>query len=130
MWDFILHGNMTGIDRDAEQRWGMLWEIERILQERVEGNFTLPQFLLMENVSNILSPKHIENFREWQGFLGDLGYVNQVYTLNSVNFSNPQKRVRTYMISVLCENNLHESAVKAYFQKNNLENSSLYPKQS
>lgn len=122
------HGNMTGIDRDADNRSGMLWEIERILQERENENLSLPQFLLMENVRNILSPQHIENFREWQHFLENLGYVNQVYTLNAVNFSSPQKRVRTYMISVLCKNTFEETATKTYLLQNNLEKQRPLPK--
>lgn len=119
---------MTGINRDADNRSGMLWEIERILKERQEGKLALPQFLLMENVRNILSPQHIENFREWQHFLEDLGYVNQVYTLNAVDFSSPQKRVRTYMVSVLCQNSLEETATKAYFLQNNLKNQHPLPR--
>lgn len=122
------HGNMTGIDRNVENRSGMLWEIERILKERKEGNLPLPQFLLMENVNNILSPKHIAHFQEWQNFLVDLGYINQVYTLNAVNFSNPQKRIRTYMLSVHCQKREETFAVKAYFENNNLEKQAPLPK--
>ena len=47
------HGNKSGIDRNAHNRSGMLWEVERILKELKELNKPLPKFLLMENVSNI-----------------------------------------------------------------------------
>ena len=62
------HNNHSGIDRDANNRSTSLWEIERILKEFVEIGKALPKFLLMENVSNILSSKHIKNFNEWQNF--------------------------------------------------------------
>ena len=43
------HGCDTGgIDRNANNRSSMLWQIERILKERKEENLELPRFLLME----------------------------------------------------------------------------------
>ncbi|HFI0259173.1 TPA: DNA cytosine methyltransferase, partial [Streptococcus suis] len=71
------HNNTGGIDRDAQNRSTLLWQIERILKEYEASGKELPKFLLMENVSNILSKRHIDNFREWQAFLEDLNYVNQ-----------------------------------------------------
>lgn len=121
------HGNMTGINRDAHNRSGMLWEVERILKEMNDNNRKLPKFLLMENVSNILSKTHRENFAEWKNFLSDLGYYNQVYTLNASNFGSPQKRVRTYMLSVFCSDSIKRKTVKTYFEKNNLETQPSLP---
>lgn len=115
------HGNMSGIDRDANNRSGMLWEVERILKEMKEANRRLPKFLLMENVSNILSKTHLGNFQEWQGFLESLGYVNKVYTLNAANFGSPQKRVRTYMLSVLCLDDKRKRVIEHFFSENDLE---------
>ena len=115
------HRNSGGIDRDANNRSTLLWEVERLLKEYVEAEKDLPSFLLMENVSNILSAKHIGNFREWQKFLEGLGYVNQVYTLDARNFNVPQSRVRTYMISVLAKSQVNAKQIKKYFEDNNLE---------
>lgn len=115
------HNNKGGIDRDAKNRSTLLWEIERILKELVEAEKALPHFLLMENVSNILSSKHIDNFREWQHFLESLGYVNQVYTLDARKFGIPQSRVRTYMISVLAPMESTKQEIVDYFFFNDLE---------
>lgn len=115
------HNNTGGIDRDAKNRSTLLWEIERILKELVEAERKLPKFLMMENVSNILSNKHIENFKEWQRFLEKLGYVNQVYTLNAKNFGIPQSRVRTYMVSVLAPSEEVKQQIADYFFFNDLE---------
>lgn len=116
------HGNMSGIDREANNRSGMLWEVERILKEYVSLDKTLPKFLLMENVSNILSENHKHNFQEWKNYLNDIGYINKVYTLNSANFGIPQKRVRTYMLSIYCNDDVKVSQLTKYFDDNNLEN--------
>lgn len=117
------HGNTGGIDRNAHNRSGMLWEIERILKERIQDNLPLPKFLLMENVSNILSDKHIKNFDEWRTYLENIGYYNRTYTLNASNFGIPQKRVRTYMISVYIgtDNIVKTIELSKYFASHNLQ---------
>ena len=115
------HGNKGGIDRNANNRSGMLWEVERILLERQELNLELPKMLLMENVSNILATRNIENFNDWQNSLSKMGYYNEVFTLNASNFGIPQKRVRTYMLSVLCKTKKERINVEKFFFENNLE---------
>ena len=115
------HNNTGGIDRDAENRSTLLWEIERILQEYVASQKKLPRFLLMENVSNILSKRHIGNFNEWKDFLCNIGYINKVYTLDARNFGVPQSRERTFMISILSENSKEQEVIKDYLSKNDLQ---------
>ena len=116
------HGNKSGIARDAENRSGMLWEVERILLEMSEQGRELPRFLVMENVTNILSKTHEKDFSEWKENLQNLGYYNKIYRLNSRNFGIPQKRERAYMVSVLCGGDEDiEAAVHQYFEEHNLE---------
>ncbi|MEB8148279.1 DNA (cytosine-5-)-methyltransferase [Staphylococcus xylosus] len=123
------HKNVGGINRDANNRSTLLWQVERLLKEYRQSNKELPQFLLMENVSNILSDKHKDNFNEWCEFLVELGYVNQIYTLDSRNFGIPQTRIRTYMISVLAETDSIALNIKSYFENKNLEEKVMLPKQ-
>ncbi|MGU9946560.1 DNA (cytosine-5-)-methyltransferase [Lactobacillus delbrueckii subsp. bulgaricus] len=123
------HHNTGGIDRDANNRSSLLWQIERLLKEYVVIDKELPQFLLMENVSAILSKKNIGNFEEWCGVLEDLGYINQVYTLDSRNFGVPQSRTRTYMLSVRATTKAQRERVKSFFKDNNLEKVERAPKE-
>ncbi len=117
------HGNSSGINRDANNRSGMLWEVERILIERHTLKRTLPKFLLMENVSNILSNTHKENFNEWKEILNNMGYINFVYTLNAKDFGIPQKRERVYMLSVQCKSDkIKEKLVREYIVNHDLGN--------
>ncbi|MDU5110576.1 MAG: DNA (cytosine-5-)-methyltransferase [Clostridium sp.] len=115
------HGNNSGINRDANNRSGMLWEVERLLVERRDLNLKLPKFLLMENVSNILSATHRKNFQEWQSILTDMGYYNVIYNLNAQDFGIPQKRKRVFMLSVKCRNNDEKALVDDYFINHDLE---------
>lgn len=116
------HGNTSGIARDAHNRSGMLWEVERILKEMYENGQSLPRFLVMENVCNILSQTNKADFDDWKGTLVNLGYYNKIYRLNAKNFGLPQKRERAYMVSVYTggEQQL-EDALEAYLREHNLE---------
>lgn len=92
-----LSGNMRGISKGSETSSSLLWEVERLLKETKE----LPQVLLMENVSLLLSKKYEKDLTEWKNFLSSLGYSNFIQKLNAKDFGVPQTRSRVYMISVL-----------------------------
>lgn len=93
--------NSAGIDKGAGTRSGLLWEVERILEEKEKKSNPLPKFLLMENVNAINSPRHNPNFKLWRDKLVEMGYVNKVYKgLQANDFGVPQARSRTFMLSV------------------------------
>lgn len=102
-------GNQGGIDRDANNRSCLLWQVERILYERYNEQdrnpVEMPRFLLMENVIAIKSSRNNANFEEWKRILNDMNYVNKVMDLNALDFGVPQNRRRTFMISVYCGEN-------------------------
>lgn len=60
--DISLAGKMGGMSKGTNTRSGLLWEVERLLDESKE----LPQILLMENVPQILSQRNIADFQDWQ----------------------------------------------------------------
>ena len=81
-------------------RSGLLWEVERILNECKQLG-SLPNVLIMENVVQVHSEKDMPNFRKWIQALEDLGYNNYWEDLNAKDYGIPQNRVRTFMVSVL-----------------------------
>lgn len=95
--DLSLAGKQKGMAKGENTRSGLLWEVERLLNECSE----LPQILLMENVTQVHGKKNIEHFNEWIAFLESKGYRNYWKDLNAKNFCIPQNRNRTFMISVL-----------------------------
>ena len=101
--DLSLAGKGKGLEKGEGTRSGLLWEVERILDECTE----LPQLLLLENVPQLLSQKHIKNFQLWRRKLEHLGYTNHVSLLNSKEIGwpcpIPQNRNRCFMISILGE---------------------------
>lgn len=87
----------SGMKKGGGTRSGLLWEVERLLNECVE----LPQILLMENVPQVHGERNIKHFEEWIAFLKSKGYSNFWQDLNSKDYGIPQNRNRCYMISVL-----------------------------
>ena len=96
--DLSLAGLGKGMTKGTGTRSGLLWEVERILDE-CNGN--LPQVLLMENVPQVIGKKNIKDFQEWRRKLEQLGYSNYVQLLNSKNYGIPQNRNRCFMVSIL-----------------------------
>ena len=95
--DLSLAGKQKGMAKGENTRSGLLWEVERLLNECNE----LPQILLMENVTQVHGKKNKEHFAEWIAFLESKGYSNYWKDLNAKNFGIPQNRNRTFMVSVL-----------------------------
>ncbi len=116
------HGYTKGIDRNAGNRSGLLWEVERILLERKEEEMFMPHFLLMENVPALNSQRHKKNFREWQNQLEDMGYHNEIFLLNAKDYGLPQNRERLLMLSVLTDGDKDiEDAVERFFNENKVK---------
>ena len=95
--DLSLAGKQAGMDKGAGTRSGLLWEVERLLNETLE----LPQVLLMENVPAVCSGKNEKNFCTWKSFLESKGYTNFVSILNAADYGIAQNRKRAFMVSIL-----------------------------
>ena len=98
--DLSLAGLGKGMSRDANTRSGMLWEVERILDD-CSLDRCLPQILLMENVPQVIGEKNLGDFISWRGKLESLGYSNYVEVLNAKDYGVPQNRQRCFMVSIL-----------------------------
>ena len=85
---------------DTSTRSGMLWEVERILNECKENN-KMPEILLMENVPDIHNYQNIADFHKWQVKLEELGYKSYWQDLNATDYGIPQSRNRCFMVSIL-----------------------------
>ncbi len=80
-----------------ETRSGLLWEVERLLND-VEN---LPQVLVMENVQQVHGKKNVQDFEKWIEFLESKGYSNYWQDLNAKNYGVAQNRNRCFMVSIL-----------------------------
>lgn len=95
--DLSVAGKQAGMTKGSSTRSGLLWEVERLLNETKE----LPQILLMENVPQVHGKKNIQDFEKWIEFLQSKGYSNYWKDLNAKDYGIPQNRNRTFMVSIL-----------------------------
>nr|DAK79989.1 MAG TPA: Cytosine specific methyltransferase [Caudoviricetes sp.] len=95
--DLSIAGRQQGMSKNSGTRSGLLWEVERLLDECNE----LPQVLLMENVPQVHAEKNIADFNSWLQKLESLGYKSWYKDLNAKDFGVPQNRNRTFCVSLL-----------------------------
>lgn len=95
--DLSKAGLGKGMAKGSDTRSGLLWEVERLLDECDE----LPQVLIMENVPEVINEKNIKDFNLFTSFLTSKGYQNYIEILNSKDYGIPQNRKRCFMVSIL-----------------------------
>lgn len=97
--DLSLAGKQRGMKKDSGTRSGLLWEVERLLNETEK----LPQVLVMENVPQVIAEKNKPDFDKWVEFLRSKGYYNSYRVLNAKNYGVAQNRERCFMVSFLAD---------------------------
>lgn len=97
--DLSVAGKQKGMSKGSGTRSGLLWEVERLLNECSE----LPQVLLMENVPQVHSKENMPDFQKWIDFLESRGYSNYWQDLNAKDYGVAQNRDRCFMVSLLGE---------------------------
>ena len=95
--DLSSAGLGKGMAKGSGTRSGILWEVERLLDECEQ----LPQVLLMENVPEVIGSNNIKHFAKWLEKLEQLGYKNKWQVLNAKDYGVPQNRERCFMVSML-----------------------------
>ena len=95
--DISVAGKGAGIKEGT--RSGLLFEVERLLKLANE-NGTLPKYLLLENVKNLVSKKFKADFDSWLYYLSSLGYTNYWKVLNAKDYGIPQNRERVFCVSI------------------------------
>ena len=108
-------GRAKGIKRDSDSTSNLIWEIHRILTDASKKNIELPKYLIMENVKALLSKQHIDDYKEWLGFLSDLGYKTNTIVLNGFEHGALQKRERVFGISIMDGKNWTDKEFKEMF---------------
>lgn len=96
--DISIIGKKTGIVK-GETRSGLLLEVGRLLEVAKEEG-TLPKYLILENVKNLLSERFKGDFEKWVDYLSDLGYETKWKKLTASDYGIPQKRERVFAVSI------------------------------
>ena len=83
----------------SSTRSGLLGQVQRLLNVSKDEN-TLPKYLLLENVKNLVGKKFIEQFDAWIKWLDSIGYNTYYKVLNAKHYGIPQNRERVFAISI------------------------------
>ena len=97
-----ISGKQEGIKKGTES--GLLLEVKRLLKNEAK-NGKLPEWLLMENVKNLVSKKFMPQFQKWLDFLESIGYETKWEVLNAKDYGVPQNRERVFAVSRIGKNN-------------------------
>ena len=95
--DISVAGNQKGISEGT--RSGLLYQVQRLLEVAKEEG-TLPKYLLLENVKNLVGKKFKSQFDNWLFYLDQLGYDTYWQVLNAKNYGIPQNRERVFAVSI------------------------------
>ncbi|MCW6678168.1 DNA cytosine methyltransferase [Anaerococcus sp. NML200574] len=93
--DISMAGKQKGFDKESGTRSSLLWECERIIEEK------RPKYLLMENVKALTFKKNEGGYQKWLDTLTSLGYANYSKVLDAKDYGVPQNRERVFCISIL-----------------------------
>lgn len=96
----ISNPQAKGMAEGSGTRSALVWEVVRLLRDARE-RAALPEYLVMENVPAVTSPRHRPVFDALCRALEDLGYTNSWAILNAKDYGVPQSRKRCFMVSAL-----------------------------
>lgn len=96
--DFSLAGKQQGAEEGSGTRSSLLWECKRCIEEK------RPKYLILENVSALVSKKFFPLFEKWIKTVQSYGYESFWQVLNARQYAVPQNRERVFLVSILKEN--------------------------
>ena len=96
--DISIAGKQAGIVQ-GETRSGLLYEVERLLTRAKESD-TLPKYLLLENVKNLVGKQFKEKFDDWISRLDELGFNTYWSVVNAKDCGIAQNRERVFAVSI------------------------------
>lgn len=88
-----------GAKVQSSTRSGLLGQVQRLLAVSKKEN-TLPKYLLLENVKNLVGKKFKPQFDAWIRWIDSIGYNTYYQVLNSKHFGIPQNRERIFALSI------------------------------
>ena len=81
--DFSRAGHMRGGQENSGTRSSLLWECRKAIEAK------RPKYLILENVSDLVSNKFFPLFKEWMEDLEKMGYENHWKVLNASDHNIP-----------------------------------------
>lgn len=87
-------GYRLGGDRGSGTPSSLMWNSVEIIRH------CKPKFVIWENVSNVLAPRHKHNFDSYIEELQEIGYISYYKVMNAKLYGTPQNRDRIFIVSI------------------------------
>ena len=93
-------GKLAGMAEDSGTRSSLVWHTIRLLRTAKETN-TLPDYMILENVKNLIGKQFIGDFNRFNQIIEDeFGYSVQWAVINAKDCGVPQNRERVFAIYI------------------------------
>jgi DNA-cytosine methyltransferase len=97
--DISLAGKLKGLNPDDNTRSSLIWQTIRLLNKAKETD-TLPEYMMLENVKNLVGKKFIKDFETFNSLIEEFGYNVYWKVLNARDCGVPQNRERVFAIYI------------------------------
>lgn len=97
--DISVAGKLKGLNPDDNTRSSLIWQNIRLLKRAQETN-TLPKYIFLENVKNLVGKRYLPDFEEFNGIIESFGYNTYYKVINGKHCGIPQNRERVFSIYI------------------------------
>ena len=94
-----ISGKMDGMSPESGTRSSLVWRTVRLLSV-AKKNYTLPKYLFLENVKNLIGKNFLKDFESFNYIVSRFGYVVRYSILNAKDTGIPQNRERVFAIYI------------------------------
>ena len=93
-------GKLEGLNPDDNTRSSLIWQILRLLKAARENN-TLPDYMILENVKNLVGKRFIDDFNRLNKIIEDeFDYSVRYSVINAKDCGVPQNRERVFAMYI------------------------------
>lgn len=98
--DLSVAGKLAGLNPDDETRSSLIWQTLRLLEVAKKTN-TLPEYMILENVKNLVGKRFINDFNKLNQLIEEKYDYNIYYEIiNAKNTGIPQNRERVFVVYI------------------------------
>ena len=97
--DVSIAGKLKGLNPDDNTRSSLIWQTIRLLKAAQDTN-TLPKYIMLENVKNLVGKKFIKDFETYNSLIEEFGYNTYWKVLNAKDTGIPQNRERVFAVYI------------------------------
>lgn len=97
--DISVAGKLKGLNPDDNTRSSLIWQTLRLLEMAWEED-ELPEYMVLENVKNLVGKRFIADFEKFNELIESFNYNVYWQVLNAKNCGVPQNRERVFAVYI------------------------------